>query len=65
MPKYNSTNELFQKYGWEEFFSKFQGYNDKVALVFSKGIHDKTTHVGDTIMEVSNKSIAESTSLST
>ena len=34
-PEYNSSKALFKHFGWEQFFMKFQGFNDHVALVFA------------------------------
>ena len=51
-PKYNATKALFQEFRWVKFLNKFQGFNDQVSLAFARGLKDRTTHVGDLIMEV-------------
>ena len=59
--EYNATKQLFQELGWVEFLYKFQGFNDQVSLAFARGLKDRMAHVGDLIMEVSEKSITQET----
>lgn len=65
MPEYNATEALFQEFGWDKFFNKFQGYNDQVTLAFSRGLQDCMAHVGDISMEVLGKIFSKATRLST
>lgn len=32
--EFNVTQALFAKFGWDEFFDRFNGYNDEVTLKF-------------------------------
>ena len=61
----NVSKELFQEFGWVEFLSKFQGFDDQVSLTFARGLKDHMSHVGDLIMEAFEKSIAKEIRLST
>ena len=44
-------------------FSMFQGHDDRVSLAFAQGFDGKIARFGDLIMEVTENTIVEATSL--
>jgi len=46
------------------FFAKFNGYNDHIALKFTKGFDGKVASIGVPVIGVSNKTLAQATKFS-
>jgi hypothetical protein len=50
---------MFTTTTWHSFFAKFQGYDDQVALKFTQGFDGKVSCIGDLVMGVSKKIVAQ------
>ena len=59
LPEYTVTKHIFQKVGWESFFKKFDGYDDKITLQFALHFHGRLAKVGELEFEVTEKFIFE------
>jgi hypothetical protein len=57
--EYEATKQIFQKVGWEPFFKKFDGYDDKIKLQFTLHFHGGLAKVGELEFEVTERFISE------
>jgi hypothetical protein len=63
LPEYAATKHIFQKAGWEPFFKKFDGYDDKITLQFALHFHGGLAKVGELEFEVTEQFISEAIQL--
>jgi hypothetical protein len=63
LPEYEATKHIFQKAGWELFFKKFDGYDDKITLQFALHFHGGLAKVGELEFEVTEQFISEAIQL--
>jgi primosomal protein N'' len=61
--EFQFARELFLKNGWFSFFDKFTGYNDEIALHFTRDYNGKKAQIGDFSILVSERTIAQATGL--
>lgn len=58
---YGQCKEILEGRGWMNFIWKFQGFNDKVALVFAQSIDGENMKVDNLKFKITKESINRAT----
>ena len=57
IPEFCVCCELFLQEGWGKFLYRFQGHDDEISLIFSKGFDGNMAHVGSLVFPITEDSI--------
>ena len=57
IPKFRVCHKMFLQEGWGPFLHLFQGHDDEISLIFSKGFDGKMDRVGSIVFPVTEESI--------